>query len=182
MHYIIVAFVVLGIIGGFVGYGKGRSDGYVVRDGECKVQLAEEEMKRVAAEREAAGQREQRRALADQLAEALHQSAERLKAQKVRYENEISRLASSHRRALDAELVRVLNRETRDDIREHSSSEAAPAAAGSATNPAPAAANRDGFGASERSVANWIVNAKVQYQSCVNQVKALVALWDEASR
>lgn len=175
MPYLIVVLVVLALgVGSSVwSYTKGRGDGWAVRDGECKVQLAGIESERAEQARQAFAWKERSRRLADELAEQAAQAEAKLNDYRKRMANEIDRLASNNRRSLDAALVRVLNQ--RAEIREYVDGRPVAAAAGTAAPDAGTRADSAGSsgGTSERALAHWIVAAKASYETCRTRLHAL---------
>ena len=173
----LVALLVLVVgttFGGLALHTKAYKAGYEDRELECKVQLADIASEKAEADRQANAWREKSRILADRLSDDLARAKEALSAQKRRFDDEIKRMASAHRRALDAELVRVLNEQVA--VREYSYGEATATATGTAADSAAIAADRlrPSGGASERSVASWIATCGTSYNACRAQVISLV--------
>lgn len=179
MHYAVV--ILIGLIvagaGGWAAHRKGDAAGFERRDLACKIEIADIRSHAAEVERQAQAEREKGRLLADRLATQLADAREALAATDRRLRDEIQRRASATRRALDGDLVRVLNESA--EIRESVEPTGARGAAAARATEAPAAAtaaDRDrpaGGGASERAVASWIASARTSYANCVATLTAL---------
>lgn len=179
MRYAILAIGVTILIVMWSGatYVAGHNSGYDTRDLECKAQIGDIESRALEAERQAVAVKEKSRILADRAAEQVASLREQLAKTEQRMKNEIARLASAHRVALNRELTSLLNRQSRNDIEERRVSETSSPTAGTSPQAAATTANRDrysGGGASERSVANWIVACRTGYDSCRAQLHGLI--------
>ena len=175
LRLLIAAAGVVALLGaGAWAYVRGHGNGWADRDGECRVEVQTIRDELLEAERQAQAERGKGRILADRLAAATLEYERRIAENAAKFRSEIEKRARADRVALDRSLVELLNRAT--PIREYRDGQAVAPQPDLATADATAAGDRDRLtGASERSVARWIVGAQEMYETCRSRLGALQA-------
>lgn len=169
-----------------VGYRRGWFAGDEAARRDLEPKIVALEAQRVEAERQAAAVREASRLRADQLAAELAARDQRITTLQRSLDDEIRNRASAVRRALDGQLVRLLNQLTpiRGPVGPDGKTGAAPAGdaadrrlAAATSDPDRRAADApdDGAGASEQSVALALNERGELYLRCRARFIALVA-------
>ena len=174
MFYLITLLVaVVTAAGIWIGaMNKGHTAGFNERDVTCKAELTAIESRAIEAERQANALQVKARTLGDRLAAQALEYEQKLRENSQRWRSEIDKRARADRVALDAALVRMLNSAT--PIRETVDGKTVPTAPNLASADATAASDRDrSVGASERSVARWVVGAQELYEQCRGRLHAL---------
>jgi hypothetical protein len=171
--YLIGLALTLTGIGGVLAWSY--SSGYNKRELMCKAEVADVERQRAAAERAAREERDRGRAAADKLSRQLLEQQSTIASMRERIDRAIAANTSSSRRAMDESLVRLLNQLS--PIRERVIPEAGPASPRADAENGATAGDRSGpagRGASERSVATALAQARSGYALCVNQLNSLI--------
>ncbi len=170
-----IATLALLTAGVFLVYFQGHHKGFVERDVSCKAEVSAIHAQWMEAERVARDEREKGRAIADAAAREHAQYVSRITTLQGKLDDEIRNRASAVRRALDGQLVGLLNRLS--PIRE-SVDPAGAAAPGTAAQAPPAATDQAGS-ASEYAVATALKESRGGYEICRDRLNRLID-WAQA--